>query len=101
MENGVRIQVEFIRDARLKLDSSFILVLENIIYIRSIRQNLIYLPKLDYGGFKFTFGNEKFELFFGSKFVNRDLLCDDLCHLNIISRNEFSSMYVHGVVPKR
>ena len=66
-----------------------------------MRWNLISLSKLDSSGFKFTFANEKFELFLVSKFIGIGLLCDGLYRLNVILRNDFSSMHVDGIVLKK
>lgn len=93
IENGDKVQLEFIGDVKLELEFDFILVLKNIVFVLSMRQNLIPLSKLDYDVFRFTFSNREIELFLGFNFVHGGLLCDGLYCLDVIHTNEYSSMH--------
>ena len=47
----------FFRVARLHLSTENCLELQNVVFIPSIRRNLIYVPILDRLGYSFLFGN--------------------------------------------
>ena len=55
--NGVQVKVEFIGVVKLSLESGFSFVLENTVYVPTMRLNLIIVSKLDTFGFSFKFGN--------------------------------------------
>lgn len=60
--NGNDVKVEWTGDVSLQLESSFVLILKNVVFVPSIRRNLISLSKLDEMGFSFTFNNRMFTL---------------------------------------
>ena len=51
--------VEFIGVVNLPLASGGVLVLDDVVYVPSLRRNLISVSKLDSSGFGFHFGNRK------------------------------------------
>ena len=97
--NGVQVKVEFIGVVKLSLESGFSLVLENTVFVPSMRRNLISISKLDESGFSFKFGNGKVELFYDSRLVGNSLLCDGLYRMTLASFGEVSC--VTNVVKKR
>ena len=62
MRNGEKALVEFIGVVNLPLAFGGALVLDDVIYVLSIRRSLIFVSKLDSSGFVFHFGNTRFFL---------------------------------------
>ena len=62
MGNGEKALVEFIGVINLPLASGGALVLDDIVYVPSLRRNLISVSKLDSSGFVFHFANTRFFL---------------------------------------
>jgi hypothetical protein len=60
MGNREKALVEFIGLVNLPLAFGGALVLDDVIYVPSIRQSLISISKLDSSGFVFHFGNTRF-----------------------------------------
>lgn len=92
-------KVEFIGVVKLSLEFGFYFVLENTIYVPTIRQNLISISKLDALDFSFKFGSGIFKLFRDSRLVGNGLLCDGLYRLSLAPSSEVSC--VTNVVKKR
>ena len=57
--NGVEAEVEAIRDLSLELDDGFVLQLSDVLYVPSLRRNLISVSRLDDDGYDCHFGNGK------------------------------------------
>ena len=64
--NGVNVGVENIETASLKLSSGFDLALSDVVYVPSMRRNLISVSVLEKCGFSFVFGNNEVEIFHNS-----------------------------------
>jgi hypothetical protein len=62
MGNGEKALVEFIGVVNLPLASGGALVLDDVVYVPSLRRSLISVSKLDSSGFVFHFGNTRFFL---------------------------------------
>jgi hypothetical protein len=62
MGNGEKALVEFIGVVNLPLASGGALVLDDVVYVLSLRHSLISVSKLDSSGFEFHFGNTRFFL---------------------------------------
>ena len=60
MGNGEKALVEFIGVVNLPLASGGALVLDDVVYVLSLRHSLISVSKLDSSGFVFHFGNTIF-----------------------------------------
>ena len=54
-----------------------------MVYIPSIRRNLIYVPILDKLGYSFLFGTRKFELYRDSLLISNGMLCRNLYILEL------------------
>uniref|UniRef100_A0A2N9IDU9 Integrase catalytic domain-containing protein n=1 Tax=Fagus sylvatica TaxID=28930 RepID=A0A2N9IDU9_FAGSY len=83
MGNGEKALVEFIGVVNLPLASGGVLVLDDVVYVPSLRRSLISVSKLDSSGFGFHFGNKRFALYFGSREIASGALCDGLYKLDL------------------
>jgi transposase InsO family protein len=83
MGNGEKALVEFIGVVNLPLAFGGVLVLDDVIYVPSLRRSLISVSKLDSSGFGFHFGNKRFALYFGSREIASGALCDGLYKLDL------------------
>jgi len=59
MGDGARAPVEDIRVVSLNLPSGHVLLLKDVVYVPSMRRNLISVSILDKCGYTFEFGNGK------------------------------------------
>ena len=59
MRDGTRIQVDFLGVVRLQLNTRIFLELQDMVFIPSIRRNLISIPILDRFGYSFLLELEK------------------------------------------
>ena len=57
--NGVEAEVKAIGDLSLELVDGFVLKLSDVLYVPSLRRNLISVSRLDDNGYDFHFGNGK------------------------------------------
>ena len=78
--------MENIRTASLKLSSGFDLTLSDVVYVPSMRRNLIFVYVLDKCGFTFVFGNNEVEIFRNSSFTGFGVF-DGLYLLNLDSNS--------------
>jgi len=100
MGDGNKATVEAIGVCRFRLNSDFILDLDETLYIPSFRWNLISILLLDKSDFTVTFSYEIFSLFSESKIVGTRILIDDLYKLDLhVSYSE--SLYVNDIDTKR
>jgi hypothetical protein len=83
MGNGEKALVEFIGVVNLPLAFGGVLVLDDVVYVPSLRCSLISVSKLDSSGFGFHFGNKRFVLYFGSREIASGALCDGLYKLDL------------------
>ena len=67
--NGVEAEVEAIGDLSLELDDGFRLQLSDILYVPSLRRNLISVSCLDDDGYDCHFGNGKCRIVINNKCV--------------------------------
>jgi hypothetical protein len=74
--NEEKALVEFIGVANLPLATGGVLVLDDVVYVPSLRRSLISVSKLDASGFVFHFGNKRFFFYSGSSVVVSGTLCD-------------------------
>jgi hypothetical protein len=81
--NGVKAEVEAIRELPLELNNSFILHLHNVLYILSLSRNLISVSCLDDDGYDFQFGNKQYLILFNSNVVGLAFRQDKLYMLSI------------------
>jgi hypothetical protein len=84
MGNGEKTLVEFIGVVNLPLASGGVLVLDDVVYVPSLRRSLISVSKLDSSGFGFHFGNKRFVLYYGSREIASGALCDGLYKLDAL-----------------
>ena len=67
--NGVEAQVEAIGDLSLALVDGFLLKLSDVLFVPSLRRNLISVSRLDDYGYDCHFGNDKFHIVYNNKCV--------------------------------
>ena len=67
--NGVKAKVEAIGELLLELNDGFVLKLTDVIYVPSLRRNLISVSRLDDAGFDCHFGNGQCKIMFNHKCV--------------------------------
>jgi hypothetical protein len=65
--NNVEAEVEAIGELLLELNNSFILHLHNVLYVPSLRRNLISVSCLDDDGYDCQFGNRQCLILFDNK----------------------------------
>ena len=75
--------MENIGTASLKLSSGFELTLSNVVYVPSMRRNLISISVLDKCGFMFVFGNNEVKISCNSSLIGSGVLSDGLYLLNL------------------
>jgi|UniRef100_A0A2N9FVY3 hypothetical protein len=83
MGNGDKALIEYIGVVNLPLAFGGVLVLDDVVYVPSLRRRLISISKLDSSGFGFHFGNKRFVLYFGSHEIAFGALCDGLYKLDL------------------
>ena len=93
MGDGARALVEDIGVVSLNLPSGHVLLLKDVVYVPSMRRNLISVSILDKCGYTFEFGNGKLVVYFNSIIVGSGVLYDGLYMLNL---NDMSVNYVIG-----
>uniref|UniRef100_A0A2N9IWZ4 Integrase catalytic domain-containing protein n=1 Tax=Fagus sylvatica TaxID=28930 RepID=A0A2N9IWZ4_FAGSY len=99
MGNGEKALVEFIGVVNLPLASGGVLVLDDVVYVPSLRRSLISVSKLDSSGFGFHFGNKRFVLYSGSREIASGALCDGLYkRLGHISRERMERLTRNGIL---
>jgi hypothetical protein len=81
--NGVQADVEAIGDLSLELLDGFVLRLSDVLYVPSLRRNLISVSKLDDDGLSCHFGNGKCKIHFGNKCVGLAFRQDKLYLLSV------------------
>jgi hypothetical protein len=67
--NFIDAEVETIGELPLELNNGFILRLHNILYVPSLRRNLIFISCMDDDGYDYQFSNRQCLILFDSKVV--------------------------------
>ena len=83
MGDGSRVQVEFLGTVRLQLNTGDFLELFDVVYIPSIRRNLISVSILDRLGYSLLFGTEKLNSYHNSLLIGNGTLCGNLYKLDL------------------
>ena len=78
-----RVEAEAIGDLSLELDDCFVLQLSDILYVPSLRRNLISVSCLDSDGYDCHFGNGKCQIVFNNKCVGLAFQQDKLYLLSL------------------
>ena len=81
--NGDRVQVEQIGAISLVLSSGHILNLKDVVFVPSMRRNLISVVALDCDGYFCNFGNGKLQLLYDACIVGSGSLCDGLYKIDL------------------
>ena len=102
MANGVKAEVEAIGELTLELNDGFVLKLTNILYVPSLRRNLINVSRLDDDGYDCHFSIGKCKIMFNHKCVGLAFRQDEfyllsLCeNVNVVStKNENASSFMN------
>ena len=67
--NGVKVEVEAIVELPLELNGGFVLKLTIVLYVPSLRRNLLSVSRLDDDGYDCHFGNGKCQIVYNNKRV--------------------------------
>jgi hypothetical protein len=81
--NGEEVKVESIGELPLAISNDFTLYLHDVLYVPSMRRNLIYVSYLDGDGFECLFGKKQCLITFNHEVVGRVLRHDKLYLLSI------------------
>jgi hypothetical protein len=76
--NGEEAKVEAIGELPLEISNNFTLYLHDILYMSSMRRNLISIPSLDDDGFDYLFGNRQCLIIFNDEVVGHAFRHDKL-----------------------
>ena len=69
MRDSSRAKVDIMGIIKLKLATGYVLELQEVSYVPSIRRNLLTISLLDSQGYSFLFGNNKVEMYKDGKVV--------------------------------
>ena len=83
MGDDTRVQVDFLGVVILQFGTENLLKLQDVVYIPSIRRNLISVSILDRLGYSFLFGSRKVKLYQDSLLVDNGILCGSLYRLEL------------------
>jgi hypothetical protein len=81
--NGVKAEVEAIGELPLELNDGFVLKLTDVLYVPSLRRNLISVSRLDDDGYDCHFGIGKCKIMFNYKCVGLAFRQDELYLLSL------------------
>jgi hypothetical protein len=81
--NGVQAEVKAIGELPLELNDGFVLKLTDVLYVPSLRRNLISVSRLDDDGFDCHFSNGKCKIIFNHKCVGLAFRQDELYLLSL------------------
>jgi hypothetical protein len=96
--DGCEVKVEAIGTLPLLLHGGFTLNLNNVLYVPSLRKNLISIVSLEDDGYKCLFGNNKYTIKFDDFIVG---LAPRRGMLYMLSLNDFPVMNVCDAINKR
>lgn len=85
----------------MTLESGYELVLENTLFVPSMRRNLISVSVLDKAGYFFDIRNFILKLFFDSNLVGTGFLSDGLYRLKLNTNKDLTSLHVESSGTKR
>ena len=85
--NGVEVEAEAIEDLSIELVDGFVLKLSDVLYVPSLRRNLISVSCLDDDGYDCHFGNNKYRIVINNKCVGLAFWQDEL-YLVSLCENE-------------
>lgn len=88
--NGIKVAVELIGVVRLQLESGFYLDLEDVVYVPSMRRNLVSASKLVKSKFQFQVDDVGFSVFRNKELYGTGLLVDDLFRFNLKHNSKFA-----------
>ena len=83
MRDSTKVQVDFLGVVRLQLNTGNVLELYDVVYIPSIRRNLISVLTLDRLGYSFLFETVKAKLYRDSLLIDIGVLCRSLYRLEL------------------
>ncbi|RVW41008.1 Retrovirus-related Pol polyprotein from transposon TNT 1-94 [Vitis vinifera] len=98
MGNGSKVKVEFFGIIKLRLATESFLLLHDVVYIPSLRRNLIYVSVLDRHGYSFHFGGGKVDIFSNSVLIDNGILFGNLYSLSLHHGPLCDSSSVNSVV---
>jgi hypothetical protein len=81
--NGIKAEVEVIGELPLELNNGFELKLIDVLYVPSLRRNLIIVSHLDDDGYDCHFGNGQCKIMFNNKCVGLAFRQDKLYLLSL------------------
>jgi hypothetical protein len=81
--NGIKAEVEVIGELPLELNNGFVLKLTDVLYVPSLRRNLISVSRLDDDGYDCHFGNGQCKIMFNNKCVGLAFRQDKLYLLSL------------------
>ncbi|CAL8999519.1 unnamed protein product [Prunus brigantina] len=100
--NGERVKVEYIGLARIELESGFVLELVDVVYIPSMKRNLISVSKLVKSNLQFEFDKSGFSIFRNKVMIGNGFLDDDMFRLNCKKPNlSTSNLNINLISTKR
>jgi hypothetical protein len=76
--NGEEVEVEAIGELPLEISNDFTLYLHVVLYVPSMRRNLIYVSRLDDDGFDCLFGKKQCLITFNGEVVGCTIMHDKL-----------------------
>ncbi|KAI5347656.1 hypothetical protein L3X38_000543 [Prunus dulcis] len=80
--NGEKVQVEFIGTVRIELDFGFILELDEVVYIPSMKKSLISVTRLVQSKFNLNFDGTGCSIFKNKELIGKARLVDGMFQLN-------------------
>ncbi|CAL9001182.1 unnamed protein product [Prunus brigantina] len=92
MGNGDNLQVDFIVVVRIELNFGFILELEDVVYIPSVRKNLISVTRLVKSKFTLNFDDFVCSIFINKELVGKSSIVDGMFLLNCKETMEINSV---------
>ena len=100
MGNNNKAPVEAIGLFRLQFEFGCYLNLDDIFYVSSFRQNLVYVSRLDKFAYSCSFGNGKISIFQYSNMIGIGSLIDNLYKLDINVSHIYESLHASNCSTK-
>ena len=82
VDNGEKVQVDNIGVVRIKLDSGFVFYLEDVVYVPSMRKNLISVTRLVKSNFTLNFDDFGCSIFRNKSSIRKASIVDGMFRLN-------------------
>lgn len=99
MGNEAKAKIKGQGDYKLCLKGSKTFILQNCLYVPSLRKNLLSVSCLDSLGFTFFFGNNKFKMFLDDVVVLDGFLCKGLYQISLEGKLIHDSMVIETMSP--